>query len=78
MPPPRKLDSKARARQERWRKAFARTSASRARAEQNWRDAIVGAHMDGLSQRTIAQLAKISHQRVHQLIAESQEGADHE
>ena len=76
MSPPRKLDSKERARQERWRKALASTSANRARAEQSWRNAIVDAHTDGLSQRTIARFAGISHQRVHQIL--SQQGADHE
>jgi hypothetical protein len=45
-----------------------RATKRRAESERAWRDAIREAHKEGLSLRTIAVAAQVTHARVHQIV----------
>jgi H+/Cl- antiporter ClcA len=49
--------------------ALRKATARRARTEDAWRTAILAASAAGMSERAIAPLAGVSHQRVHQILS---------
>jgi hypothetical protein len=52
-------------------KPVAQARVVRETAEQAWRDAIIAAHAAGLSTRTVAEVAGVSHTRIAEIVRDA-------